>query len=219
MSRGPRLRALPHDRQSCSGQRGGNPCSEKLGCQAGNHQTPRSLSLWETRGPTAETPDGRASEELGRSEESSESQTRLSTWPRTGREPATRQGRGWATLLVRLWGQGVCPVSLGSLPEDRLALQAASAASDCSCAWGVLEKRRQAAAGAQTKCTGEKWKLDQRHVPNAKVKADLDATRSSSVAPGPHPFCCCLESCPALFDPVAYSTPGFPLLNRFPGPA
>lgn len=93
---------------------------------------------------------------LGSSEESSESQTRLSTWPGTGREPATRQGRGWVTLLVRLWGQGVCPVSSGSLPDGRLALQAASAASDRSCAWGVLEKCRQAAAGAQIKCTGEK---------------------------------------------------------------
>ena len=99
------------------------------------------VALGDTRADSRDTLDGRASEELVRGEESSESQTRLSTWPCTGREPATRQGHGWAILLVRLWGQGVCPVSSGSLPEDRLALQAASA-SDHLCAWGVLEKRR-----------------------------------------------------------------------------
>ena len=53
------------------------------------------------------------------------------------------------------------------------------------------------------------------HVPNAKVKADLDATRSGSLAPGPHPFLLS-QSCPTLCDPMACSTPGFPVLHHLP---
>lgn len=140
--------------QSCSGPRAENPWAEKLGCQAGNHQTPRILSLWETQGPTAETPVGRTSEALGSSEESSESQTRHSTLLGTGWKPAMWQGYGWATLPVRLWGQGICPASSGSLPEDRLALQALSAASDCLCAWGILEKCRDCSSSSGQNALG-----------------------------------------------------------------
>lgn len=125
--------------QSCSGPHAENPWAEKLGCQAGNHQTPRSLSLWEMQGPTAETPVGRTSEALGSSEESSESQTRLSTLLGTGREPATRQGRG-----VRASVQ--CP---------RGHCLRTGSPSDCSCAWGILEKCRDCSRSPDKMHRGE----------------------------------------------------------------